>query len=101
MSKVITASQVRSWILADPKRQEGLSEQAVANLTSRGRVHAENVKRFNAKRRKDSRYVEGGTKAAKAAAAARREALREAGVNVGTRGRLSKEAQKQARSLKV
>jgi hypothetical protein len=97
----VTAQTVRQWILANPKRQEGLSEQALANLTSRGRLHAENVKRFNSKRAKTRRYVEGGTKAAKAVTNAQRAALREQGVNVGLRGPLSKEATKALRALKV
>jgi hypothetical protein len=94
MSKPVLASTVRAWGL---NHLDALSPEAQKSAqASRGVLHADLVKRFNAKRAKARRYVPGAgrvvTAQAKADAAARREAARAAGFEVGSRGRLPKAA---------
>jgi hypothetical protein len=72
-----TASQVRA-ALGLPSKRGQLSEAVIAE--------------YNKGKRGEKRYVRGNTNAAKAATAAQRQALREAGVAVGKRGPLSKAA---------
>lgn len=99
MSKpTVTASDLRAFYNADPKRLARLSDaarktvEAVDGRLPKGRVHPEARKDHNARRK--VQYVEGATKAAKAQAKAEavaaREALRASGVEVGKRGPLPK-----------
>lgn len=98
MSKTVTASDVRVYFQKDAKRLSALSDQAAHTVQpgARGQVHPDAIKAFNAKRRKDSRYVRGASgiarTVAKSQAEAARKAAAEAGVTVGKRGPLSKAA---------
>jgi len=96
MAKTLTAADVRAYFRAKPERLSALSEAAQHTVAegARGKVHPDAIKAFNAKRRKDSRYVVGASKVvaekSKADAQARRAALAAAGHKVGTRGPLPK-----------
>lgn len=94
MSKVITASTVRNYFREDAKRMESLPEAARASVAegARGRLHPEVIKAYNVKRAKARRYTEGANAKVKGQAEANRKALAEAGIKVGGRGPLSKEA---------
>lgn len=102
----ITAQNLRAYFNADPKRLAALD---TADDTGRARKTVEYVNGkaprgqvspvaivLNNKRRPKAQYIRGGSGVAKAAAqveAARvRKAAQDAGVKVGTRGPLSKEA---------
>lgn len=94
MSKPVTAAAVRDYFRADEARMSRLSPEAQATVATgaRGRLHKEAVKVFNTKRSKDRRYVLGATKKVTAARDAERKALIDAGIAVGKRGPLSKDA---------
>lgn len=83
-----TASQVRAAVKANPKAVAGLSERALHNLNSRGRLGAEVVDAYNKGKVSAKRYVVGNTKAAKAEREAQRATLRAQGL-AGQRGPLS------------
>lgn len=94
----VTAAYLRSDLRSKPNRTKGLSDAALATIAegARGKVHPDAVRAFNKGRPAHRHYVVGATKAvtatAKAQAAAKREALAEAGVAVGKRGPLPKAA---------
>lgn len=94
MTVSVTAAAVRDYFRADEKRMGRLSEAAQATVKegARGRLHAQAIKEFNSKRKAHRRYVLGASKAEVTRKEAERAALREAGVTVGARGPLSKEA---------
>lgn len=97
VKSTVTASAVRQFLNADPKRTAGLSEAALRTLRpgAKGRLHPEVIARHNSRRR-GSVYTPGATQAltaeARAEAQERRDALRAKGVDVGTRGPLPKVA---------
>lgn len=90
---VVTAREVREFFAADAKRFNSLSEAAQVTVAqgARGRLHPEAVKVHN-QRRRTRQYVTGASGAAKAATAAERQSLKDAGIAVGKRGPLSREA---------
>lgn len=90
----VTAATVRDYFRADEKRMGRLSPEAQATVRegARGRLHAQAIKEFNSKRKPHRRYTLGATKAEVARKEQERLALRKAGVAVGARGPLSKEA---------
>lgn len=89
-STTVTAREVREFFRADAKRLGRLSPEAQATVRegARGRLHPEAIALHN-QRRRTRTYTLGATGAAKAAKAAQRSALTEAGVAVGKRGPLS------------
>lgn len=89
-----TAADVRALFRTNEKRMARLDEAAQATVKegARGRLHPQAIKEFNKGRKAHRRYVLGATKDAKAAQAALREKAAQAGVTVGKRGPLSKEA---------
>lgn len=93
----VTTAELRTWYRADEKRLARLSDAARKTVEpgARGRVHPEVGADF-AKRTRGKVYTEGLSgkrqREAKAAAAAKREQLRAAGVAVGARGPLPKVA---------
>jgi hypothetical protein len=102
MSKtLVSATDLREYFNADPKRLAKLSERArksverVDGRFPKGRVNPEAIKVHN-KNRKTVEYRPGATAElrdqAKADAKALRESLAAAGVQVGTRGPLPKAA---------
>ncbi len=94
MSKsTVTASTVRDYFRADEARMARLSPEAQATVKdgARGRLHAQAIKSFNAKRKADRRYVLGSTKVANEVKAAQRATLQAQGL-AGARGPLSKAA---------
>lgn len=94
MTNAVTAATVRDYFRAGAKRMGRLSPEAQATVKdgARGRLHAQAIKEFNSKRKPHRRYVLGATKAETARREQERLALRKAGVAVGQRGPLSKEA---------
>lgn len=95
-----TAATVREFFRGNEKRLARLSEAAAATVAvgARGRLHPQVIANYNRGRKPERQYVLGATSAAKAAKAAQRDALREAGVAVGARGPLSKEALAQTKA---
>lgn len=95
MSKsTVTAAVVREFFRADEKRMARIPEAAQATVAkgARGRLHPEAISEFNKRRKADRRYVLGASTEAVKARQAQRKALTDAGVAVGKRGPLSKEA---------
>lgn len=98
MSKALatapTAADVRALFRSNETRMGRLSEAAQATVRegARGRLHPDAIKEFNKGRKPGRRYVLGATKDAKAAQAALRVKAAEAGLPVGKRGPLSREA---------
>lgn len=96
-----TASDVRKFY-ADPTkgaaRVAALKHPESVLPGARGRLHPEVIAGYNKGKPEARRYVTGSTLAANAKAKAEAEALRaqavKAGLTVGSRGPLSKEAQK-------
>lgn len=86
-----TANQVRAAVKSDPRHASTLSDKALHNLNSRGRLGAEVVGFYNKGKVSGKRYVTGNTKAAKVEAQTTRANLREQGL-AGKRGPLSKAA---------
>lgn len=89
MPKPVLAADVRAYVAARPALVEGLSERAVHNLSSNGRLNPEVIAAFNRKRAKARRYVVGATTAANKARTAARAELVEKGL-AGRRGPLPK-----------
>ena len=95
MAKTVTAATVRAYFRADEKRMAALKSDAARHTVAegaRGRLHPEVIKAYNAKRRTTARYAEGANAKVKEAAETNRKVLAEAGIEVGKRGPLSKEA---------
>lgn len=96
MAKTVTAATVRAYFREDATRvsKANLSPEAQHTLRegAKGRLHPEVIKAYNAKRRTTARYAEGANAKVKEAAEANRQTLAEAGIHVGARGPLSKEA---------
>jgi hypothetical protein len=82
MSKIVTASDVRTYFRSEAKRMGTLSEAAQVTVKegARGKVHPEAVKKFNSKRRKDARYEVGNSNIVRDAHQSTRATLREAGL---------------------
>lgn len=95
MAKTVTAATVRAYFRAEPKRMDALKTEEARHTVAegaRGRLHPEVIKVYNAKRRTTARYAEGANAKVKAETEANRKRLVEAGIEVGKRGPLSKEA---------
>lgn len=94
----VTASNVRDYFRSNQAKFDALPEAAQRTVQpgARGRLHADAVKAFNAKRAKNRRYVTGASKAVRESQQAEAKALRQsaldAGLTVGKRGPLSKAA---------
>ena len=90
VSKPVVASTVRDFYRADEARMARLSPEAQATVRegAKGRLHAEAIRDFNAKRRPHRRYVLGATTATAKVTADQRALLRSAGL-AGERGPLS------------
>lgn len=93
-TNIVTAADVRNLFRTNDARMARLDETAQATVRkgARGRLHPQAIKEFNKGRKAHRRYVLGATKDAKAAQAALRDKAAQAGVTVGKRGPLSKEA---------
>lgn len=101
MATTVTAQTVRAYFNADEARLARLSDAArktvefVDGKAPRGRLHADAVKAFNAKRRKTARYESGATKRVAqeqrdAAKALRAQAIAAGVAREGSRGPLPK-----------
>lgn len=92
----VTATEVRDYFLADPKRQARLSDKAKAALKpgQRGALPRDLVKEHN-RRRKTRQYQPGNSARAVESARDFRANLRSQGVEVGVRGPLPKAVQAQ------
>lgn len=93
-----TAAFVRASVKANPKALATLSDQAKANLDSRGRLADEVVAAFNKGKRAEKRYAQGNSRKAAALTAAERASLQAAGL-AGKRGPLSKAAKAHLRNV--
>lgn len=89
-----TAAVVRDTFRSNEKRMARLSPEAQKTVApgARGRLHPEVIANFNRGRKPANRYELGATKASVDAKAAARAKAASAGVKVGKRGPLSKEA---------
>lgn len=96
MAKTVTASTVRAYFRENTARvtKANLSDAAKHTLRegARGRLHPEVIEAYNKKRRTESRYALGANAKVKSEREAQRQRLIDAGVEVGKRGPLTKEA---------
>lgn len=86
---VVTASTVRAFLAAEPKRLDRLSPEARKTVEkgARGRLHPQAIKAYNKGRKPERQYVLGAGRVVKEQAAALREQAQAAGA--GRRGPLS------------